>query len=295
MAKLKSGFRGERAIILPSSIVEDIANDVLGKELHITDIGYYPQAVYHYRVRSKEDAAQYVLIYCTAGEGWFKIHNKKFQVGANQFFILPKNTEHAYGSNANNPWTIYWIHFDGEKASFFANGFDVPTNISPNSNSRIEDRLRIFEEMFLTLKKGYSKYNLYYTITSLFYFLGSIKFLGEYRESSTQDKQKDIIDDVIHFMHENIERKLTLKDLASNAGLSASHLSAVFQKRTGYSPLRYFIHLKIQEACHYLDFTDLKINQICFKFGFEDPFYFSRIFTKTMGISPTEYRLEKKG
>jgi len=295
MAKLKSGFRGERAIILPSSIVEDIANDVLGKELHITDIGYYPQAVYHYRVRSKEDAAQYVLIYCTAGEGWFKIHNKKFQVGANQFFILPKKTEHAYGSNANNPWTIYWIHFDGEKASFFANGFDVPTNISPNSNSRIEDRLRIFEEMFLTLKKGYSKYNLYYTITSLFYFLGSIKFLGEYRESSTQDKQKDIIDDVIHFMHENIERKLTLKDLASNAGLSASHLSAVFQKRTGYSPLRYFIHLKIQEACHYLDFTDLKINQICFKFGFEDPFYFSRIFTKTMGISPTEYRLEKKG
>lgn len=184
MAKIKSGFKGERAIVLPSAVVDSIAQDVLGKELHITDIGYYPQASYHYRERTKEEAEQFILIYCVEGHGWFSINGNKYSVQSNQFFILPKNTAHSYGSDLKDPWTIYWIHFNGEKASFFANGFDKPTNITPNSDSRIEERLRLFEEIFYTLSRGYSKNNFYYAITSLFYFLGSMKFLGEYRESA---------------------------------------------------------------------------------------------------------------
>ena len=105
----------------------------------------------------------------------------------------------------------------------------------------------------------------------------------------------EIIEDIIHYMRENIEKKITLSDLATHAGLSSSHLSSIFQKKTGYSPLRYFTHLRIQEACHYLDFTDMKINQICHKFGFEDAFYFTRIFTQVMGMSPSKYREQKKG
>jgi AraC-like DNA-binding protein len=77
--------------------------------------------------------------------------------------------------------------------------------------------------------------------------------------------------------------------------ISASHFSLIFQKKTGYSPLNYFNQLKIQEACHYLDFSDQKVNQISMLIGFEDPFYFSRIFAKTMGLSPSEYRSKKKG
>lgn len=74
MAKIKSGFKGERAIVLPSAVVDSIAQDVLGKELHITDIGYYPQASYHYRERTKEEAEQFILIYCVEGHGWFSIN-----------------------------------------------------------------------------------------------------------------------------------------------------------------------------------------------------------------------------
>lgn len=296
MAKIKSGFKGERAIVLPSFIVEQLAGDFLGKELHITDIGYYPQAEFHYRERLREDARQFVLIYCVEGHGWFELDGRREDVSSHQFFILPKGKAHKYGSCSTTPWTIYWIHFDGEKASFFANGFDKPTNISPNFDSRIEERLRLFEEIFTILSKGYSSNNLYYAITSLFHFLGSMKFLGEYRESGTTgDKQKNTIDEVIHYMSENIESKITLSDIATHAGLSASHLSALFQKKTGYSPLRYLTHLKVQKACHYLDFTDMKIVQICPKIGIEDAFYFTRMFSKVMGMSPTEYRNQKKG
>jgi AraC-like DNA-binding protein len=296
MARIKSGFTGERAVVLPAPIVEELKNDSLGSLLHITDIGYYPKAEFHFRKRTKDEAKQFVLIYCIEGSGWFEIEGIRHKVAANHFFILPKDKAHSYGSNPNNSWTIYWMHFDGEKAGFFSEGLDKPTRVSPEKDSRIEERIHLFEEIYSTLKNGYSKNNLDYSISSLFHFLGSLKFLGAYRESIfTNQNQRDISDDAIHFMRENLHKKLLLKDIADYIGFSASHFSSLFQKKTGYSPLNYLIQLKIQQACHYLDFSDLKINQISLMIGWDDPLYFSRIFTKTMGISPSEYRTNKKG
>lgn len=59
--------------------------------------------------------------------------------------------------------------------------------------------------------------------------------------------------------------------------------------------LSYFNQLKIQKACQLLDFTDMKVNQVCFKVGIEDNFYFSRLFRKIMGMSPLAYKQMKKG
>jgi len=148
------------------------------------------------------------------------------------------------------------------------------------------------------LKNGYSKNNLEFSITALFYFLGSLKYLSTYRACNNFNQlppQRDVSDEAIHFMRENVRKRLTLKEIADFIGFSASHFSALFKQKTGHSPLNYLMHLKIQEACHHLDFTDMKVNQISMLVGFDDPFYFSRIFTKTMGSSPSDYRKKKKG
>jgi AraC family transcriptional regulator of arabinose operon len=298
MARIKSGFMGERAIVLPTPIIDDYKNTALGSLLHITDIGFYPKASFHFRKRTKEEVSQYILIYCIEGEGWFETNHQIQNVIANQVFILPKAVTHSYGSNGKNPWSIYWIHFDGAKADFFAEGFHKPLLISPEKDSRIEDRLKLFEDILLTLKNGYSSSNLDFSVTSLFYLLGSMKYLGVYRATTNLNQagqQSGAVEEAIHFMHENIRKRITLKEIAQYVGFSPSHFSGLFQRKTGHSPLNYFIQLKIQEACHQLDFSDMKINQISMLVGFDDPLYFSRIFTKTMGSSPSEYRKKKKG
>lgn len=298
MAKIKEGFTGERAVVLPIPIVEDFKKTDLGSLLYITDIGFYPKASFHFRKRKKDEVSQYILIYCIEGEGWFELENEIQKVTANQVFVLPKENAHSYGSNVKNPWTIYWCHFDGEKAAFFADGLQKPLLISAEKDSRIDDRLKLFEEIFTTLKNGFSKENLDFSMTAFFYFLGSLKYLGTFRTStriSEEKKQLDMVDDAIHFMRENVRKRIALKQIADYVGYSISHFSAKFQSKTGYSPLNYLIHLKIQEACHYLDFSDMKINQISMLVGFDDPFYFARIFSKTMGSSPSEYRKKKKG
>lgn len=95
-------------------------------------------------------------------------------------------------------------------------------------------------------------------------------------------------------MRENLEKPLKLQDIADYLGYSASHFSMIFKKTTGHSPVNYINLMKVKEACALLENTDMKINQICHKIGISDCYYFSRLFSKTMGFSPREYREERR-
>lgn len=265
MIKLKDGFNGERALVLPLSVVQEMEKDALSSVLHITDIGYYPKALHHFRERT-EPISQFVFIYCIEGAGWFRIGEQGYAVKANQYFILPAGIPHAYGSDESNPWTIYWIHFKGKLASYFAGQANRPIDIKPSIQSRISNRNDLFEEIFHTLEMGYSHENLLYACSAFHYYLGSLRYLQQYREAARDESDSnDIVTAAIHYMKENLEKRLTLADLAAHTGYSPSHFSVLFSKRTGYAPLTYFNQLKIQQACQLLDFTDMKINQICFK------------------------------
>lgn len=295
MIKRKDGFSGERAIVLPSSIVQEMEQETYSSLLHITDIGYYPKAYHHFRER-EEPINQFVFIYCIEGEGWFKTSAHEYKVSENQYFILPAGIAHSYGSDENNPWTIYWVHFKGRLALSFAKDQDRPIEIRPGLHSRIIDRIELFEEIFRTLEMGYSRENRLYACTVFHHFLGTLHYIQQYRNVKKDDSQKtDIVTAAIHFMKENLEKRLTLDEIAEHIGYSVSYFTTMFNKRTGFAPLTYFNQLKIQQACKLLDFTDMKINQICYKIGIEDTYYFSRLFSKIMGMSPREYKKMKKG
>lgn len=295
MIKRKDGFNGERGLVLPPAIIQELEEDPISAILYITDIGYYPKALHHFRERT-EPIQQYIFIYCTEGKGWYQTNGERHAVSANQYFILPAGYAHAYGADDKDPWTIYWIHFKGKLASCFARQCTSPIDIKPGLNSRIADRTEMFEEILHTLKMGYSHENLLYACSIFYHYLGTMRYLRQYRECSPDaSNDQDIVSAAIHFMRESIEKKLTLQEIAAYTGYSVSHFSALFGKRTGYTPLTYFNQLKIQQACHLLDFTDIKINQVCYKVGIEDCYYFSRLFRKVMGKSPREYKKEKKG
>ena len=296
MAKLSSGFPGERAIVVPVSIINEFKTNELGKLLYITDIGFYPKAGLHYRRRTAVEAQQYILLYCTEGNGWIENGENNFKLSSGEAIILPKAKPHTYGSNPKSPWSIYWIHFEGLLAPYFSKDLERPLLINPGKDSRIGDRLELFEDIFTILKNGYSKFNLDYSVTVLFHFLGSLKYMNAFRCSlSERQSKREMTEDAIHFMRENLQNPLKLKEIAHYTGLSASHFSMLFKQKTGYTPLSYFNQLRLQSACHQLDFSTLSITQIAKTTGFDDPLYFSRLFSKIMGCSPSNYRKRKKG
>jgi AraC-like DNA-binding protein len=288
MIRKKDGFQGEQAVVLPPAIVELEEQDDFCQGLFITDIGYYPKAEHHHRIREK-GVGQYVLIYCVDGSGFYVVDGKRHEVKKNQYFILPIGKPHEYVSTEGHFWTVYWLHFCGKAAHVFAEGAATPQTINVTMQSRISERINIFDEILTTLHFGDSIEDLRYASSLLHHFLASMRYLGQFRRAKAE-APTDIVDQAIHYMRENIENRMMMDDVLRYVGYSQSHFNTLFKKKTGVSPITYFNRLKIEHACRLLRTTDMKINMICYKVGIEDPLYFSRLFSKLMGMSPTDYR-----
>ena len=295
MIRQKDGFGGERALVMPQMIVNLMEDDPLTSALHITDIGFYPNARHHYRER-KEPINQYVFIYCTDGAGWYRVGGREFRVHADQYFILPAGDPHVYAADEKDAWTIYWVHFKGTLASIYAAGACVPTDLKTEANSRISNRIALFEEIFGVLRLGYGIENLRYVSSLFHHYLGSLRYLNQYRSGNgANSDNRNVAEAAIHYMKENIEKRLTLEEISRYTGYSSSRFSTLFRGMTGHAPLSYFNLLRIQQACFLLDETDMRINQVCHKIGIDDNYYFSRLFSRIMGMSPSEYRMREKG
>ena len=286
------GFNGQKALVLPYKIIQGCENTRLVQQLLITDIGFYPKAKFHYRERLS-GVSQHIFIYCIDGKGWFSVGNDEHKISRGQFFIIPANTAHSYGSQEDNPWSIYWLHFKGTSSDNFVNLLTREKTQFYGIVNFAEERIRLFENMYRTLKNGYSAENLGYINMCLWHFLSSFCYPDVFRKLFNKD-QKDVIDISIDFMQQHLSEPLTLRQLASEANISPSHYSSLFKKKTGYPPLEYFSHIKVQAACQYLQFTTLRIKEIAYKLGIDDPYYFSRLFSNLMGQSPLSYRNRKQ-
>jgi AraC-like DNA-binding protein/mannose-6-phosphate isomerase-like protein (cupin superfamily) len=286
----KEGFEGQQSIVLPKVAISNCMAHALVKQLFITDIGYYPKARFHYRQRV-HGVSQHILIYCIEGKGWLQLHKEKKEVRPNEFLIIPADEPHVYGADESQPWTIYWAHFTGQLSTQFAGlltrGFKKYVQEVPYR----DDRIQLFRTIYHNLEMGYSTDNMAFVNLCLWQWLNSFAF-SEKLELAGQAGH-DVADESIAYMKQHIHRTLRLSDIAAAVNLSASHYSSLFRKKTGFAPIEYFNLLKIQVACQYLQFTALRINEIATQVGIEDAYYFSRLFSHTMGVSPNEYRKRK--
>lgn len=288
METIADGFKGEKAVVLPYNIREYQENNPITKQLYLTHIGYYPDAKYHFRKRDT-GANENILIYCEKGKGWIEQNGERYNLAANQVYIIPAKEAHSYGANIHDPWSIYWLHFKGENTHFFSSMFQKVLSLKEADNSRYKDRISLFDEMYQNLIMGYNPDNLEYISFCLRHFLASFKYLNQFREIKNI-KVDDVIQQSIHYMKNNLENKITLQDIADAVGYSSSHLINLFTQKTSYPPMVYYNQLRVQRACSYLQFSELKIKEIAFRLGYYDPFHFSKAFFKEMQITPREYR-----
>lgn len=288
------GFPGQRLVIIPKSVQSAAAKNPLLRGLLVTDAGYFPRAAGHYMERA-EGAATHLLISCLRGRGWVSSRSGRRAIRAGDLVWLRANEAHAYGADDVEPWTIGWIHFTGEEAESWRNyvGFPPePTAVLRRVSAKALAALKL-EEIHLVLEEGYAVPAL---VSAAIMLRAALNLAAKVvREGGPTSSATERIAAVRDHLRDHLDQPHRLGELAASAGLSVPHFSVLFRRQTGYAPIDFLMHQRVQRACVLLDTSDATVSTIAAQVGYGSPFYFSRCFRRIVGCSPRAYRRVAKG
>ena len=265
--------------VLPASLRSKLDNHPIGKNLYITEIAFYPEqsALEKEILKNNTD---YVLIYCVSGIGWYKLNNKKLSLKA--YFQL--------GVESSDQWSLYFVKFNGAIGEAMYTYLLQDKNNKNQTTPPLVGRIAQFQDIMHHLDLMDNMENLLYANFRFYSFLGTFRLtVFNYMKKGVDN----IIERCILIMKQHLHKNLTLDELAKEACVSASYLSALFRQKTHYSPIQLFTSLKIQRASQMLRSTKNPIKQIAEEMGYTDQYSFSRSFKQIMGTSPKKFRENK--
>lgn len=290
----KDGFPDERLVVLPEYMQRELTGHPLTRHLFISDIGYFPRAGHHYRERP-DGADSHIFIYCIDGEGAVETADRpQAPVRPGFLAVIPAGVPHRYWASEKRPWSIYWFHLKGDHAGEFIRlyrfdqgPFEIPRTFAPTFVAHVDQALAMIES------RPYSLHLQIHCSQNMRWLLSG---LGQSMlEAGIGRKPGTHLEMAIRYMNERIATSVSLAELARHTGVSRQHLIHLFKKETGFSPINYFLRTKMQHAAGMLDLTDLTVKEVAAAVGMSDPYYFSRMFKKMMGLAPSAYRKIPKG
>lgn len=116
----------------------------------------------------------------------------------------------------------------------------------------------------------------------------------EAAEAQQAGEKNRLVELAREYVEEHYYENLMLADVAQKAGISAGYLSTLFQKELAKGFVDYLNEVRIEHACTYLQQNFLKTYEVAYRVGFKDEKYFSKVFKKIKGQSPSEYRKQNQ-
>ncbi|HOJ10449.1 MAG TPA: response regulator [Clostridiales bacterium] len=113
---------------------------------------------------------------------------------------------------------------------------------------------------------------------------------GIVQELTAQDITNETFRPILQYVNENYCKDTSLSDISEIFTVNPSYISQLFKKQTGITFTEYLTNLRVGHACNLLKSTCFSINEIAEKAGFNDYYYFTRVFKKVTGMTPTHYR-----
>ncbi|MGQ9425088.1 AraC family transcriptional regulator [Gilvimarinus sp. F26214L] len=274
--------------VLPAQAVQRLAAHPLTRDLYPRAFGHYRRARNHEMQRDQHDDD--LLIYCTEGRARLQVQGRTVEVGSGDLILLPAGTPHRYTSDRRDPWTLHWVHYSGPLARAFREHMGFRAGEFTRRLGHHPRLLVDFNGMLSVRQTGFRTQGLVHAANRLRQLLTAVSLCG----SETGSREQVDLETIHDFMQDHLQDRLTLRQLADLAGLSPAHFATRYRQLTGEAPIQHFLHLKVEHACQLLDSTDEPFAAISEALGYDDSYYFSRLFKKVMGQGPRQYRYKNR-
>lgn len=252
--------------------------------ISIENIGYTsPNARY---CMTRTNNKYFVFEYVVSGKGYLEIDGKTYLVGAGDVYCIQPGYDHTYYADPQDPYEKIWINFFSD---FFVDVFKA-FGISGTFVFKDCKCVHLFQELQRLSKTSSLSDEICYQICSVLFQI--VCLMAE----STQEKKRisDVARQTKEMLDNSLYSNITVEEIAEKLHFSKIQISREFYKYYGQTPYNYLLSMKIKMAEKLLLKSSFTVSMISDKLAFTDPHYFSRIFKKKTGVSPSEYRQSQK-
>lgn len=273
-----------------SGYLNDIDIDILDQEheLSIYSCGNYRFISRKEMVTLRPNGRiDYQLIYVAQGKADFEKNGVRKELAAGSLILYRPLEPQKYYYYAQNTPELFWIHFSGygAEALLDAAGFKEQDMLEIGFTSEYTQLMnKMIRELQLKRPGHCELLNLYFRE-----FLILIS-RHQQEKGHGNTKIKSEIETAVHYFNEHFSQELSIQDYAAANHISTCWFIRTFRQYMGMTPMQYITSIRMTKAKELLETTDLTINEIGDLTGYQNALYFSRIFKKTVGTAPTEYR-----
>ena len=230
---------------------------------------------------------EYVIHYITDGVGYYETGGRKYTVTAGDVFVIFPNEVIKYYTDEDKPKTGYWFDFVGYRGSEYMKevGISHDCLVIHNVSTLLG---KTMQKCFDKMSEG--KYSRLYLESCMLECFSYMEEANSFPNANTSPRQK-CIQNAIAYMEYAYREKIGVSDIAEYLGFERSYFYRLFKEEMSISPSEYLTGLRINRAKELLGAGET-VKVTAYSVGIDDIYYFSKLFTRETGVSPSTFKKE---
>ncbi len=229
---------------------------------------------------------EYQFVYVLKGSGRFKTFLGERIISPGTVLLLIPGERHWYQPDSNTGWTEYWIGFRGEWADRWLERKFLDRENPVYRPGVSKSLLALFDEAVCLAKS--EPPCMQQLISSIVPRIQAKLYAGRKSEYRS-DSEDNVFARACVLFEEHIYDKFDIEEITSVLSVNYYTLRESFNQHTGMSPYHYFLQMKINRAKELLERGSMSVKEVSFRLAFDSPYYFSRLFKKKTGVSPSRW------
>ena len=243
-----------------------------------------------YRPKGRLD---FQILYIASGKAHFYFEDKGIDtvVPAGHMVVYRPKEPQKYEYFGDEQTEVYWVHFTGKDVKHILRSSGISDDMRVINTGTSLEYTRLFKQMILELQRRQPDYQ------EMLALLLRQLLITIHRQLASDRRSRNVYLDTemeaaIQYFNDNYNTEINIEAYAASRGMSVSWFIRSFRQYANTTPMQYIVSIRIANAQILLETTNYNVTEIGRIVGYDNPLYFSRIFKKQRGASPSEYRTQ---